>query len=72
MASLLTALLFSHPTVSPTCSPSFLINAHPLAIIYFGRTLLVLHLFEMSLPAWKSLPMLCLPIDSLLLLSDPA
>lgn len=55
MASLLTALLFSHPAVSPTCSPSFLINAHPLAVIYFGLTLLVLHLFEMSLPAWKSL-----------------
>lgn len=72
MTLLLTGFLFSHPTVSPTCSPSFLINAHPHALIYFGLALLILHIFEMSVPASKSLPLLCLPIDSLLLLSDPA
>ena len=72
MTLFLTAFLFSHPTLSPTCSPSFLINAHPHALIHFGLALLIPYLFEMSLPASKSLPLLCLPIDSLLLLSDPA
>ena len=72
MTFVLTAFLFSHPSVSLTCSPSFLTNAYPHARLYFGLAPLIPHLFEMSLPAWKSLPPLCLPIDSPLLLSDPA